>query len=93
MRDHTLRIRKEPGPSGATARLEVEDQGIGIPAVDLPHICERFRRAKNVGGLTGTGIGLFTVREVVQAHHGEVSVNSQEGAGTTVVVRLPMTTT
>ncbi|MDQ3643456.1 MAG: cell wall metabolism sensor histidine kinase WalK, partial [Actinomycetota bacterium] len=69
----------------------VKDTGIGIPEADLEHIFERFyrvegARARHVGG---TGLGLAIVRHVVGNHKGEVRVESEEGQGSTFVVRLP----
>jgi two-component system sensor histidine kinase SenX3 len=71
--------------------ISVKDTGIGIPEADLDHIFERFyrvegARARHVGG---TGLGLTIVRHVVGNHHGEVRVESEEGRGSTFVVRLP----
>ena len=78
---------------GMWAVVQVQDQGIGVPAADLPHIFERFRRATNVGGRApGTGLGLPGAREVVEQHGGEISVQSQEGHGSTFTVRLPLGT-
>lgn len=77
----------------ADARVElvVRDQGIGIPKEALPHLFERFYRAANVEAqhLSGIGIGLFVVREVVTLHGGDVSVASG-GEGTIFTVRLPL---
>jgi signal transduction histidine kinase len=71
--------------------VQVHDQGIGVPAADLPHIFERFHRATNVSGrLPGTGLGLPGAREVVKQHGGEISVASEEGHGSTFTVRLPL---
>lgn len=73
------------------AVLEVQDSGIGIPAADLPHVFERFYRASNVRGrFAGTGIGLAGARQIVAAHDGDLSVESDEGVGTKVRVRLPL---
>ena len=71
--------------------VSVRDQGMGIPESDLEHIFERFyrvegARARHVGG---TGLGLAIVRHVVGNHRGEVRVESEEGKGSTFVVRLP----
>jgi two-component system sensor histidine kinase SenX3 len=78
-------------PAGDRVELSVRDQGMGIPQADLDHIFERFYRvegaqARNVGG---TGLGLAIVRHVVGNHRGEVRVSSQEGVGSTFVLRLP----
>lgn len=75
--------------AGDRAILTVRDRGVGIPAVDLPHVFDRFRRATNVGGVVGTGIGLASVRQIVEEHGGTVEVESAEGEGSTFTVRLP----
>ncbi len=73
------------------AALAVEDHGVGIPAADLPHVFERFRRGANVPGrISGTGIGLAGVQHIVQQHWGTIDVESQEGVGTRFTVRLPL---
>src|SRR5205085_140437 len=72
------------------AVVTVRDQGLGIPAADLPHIFERFHRAGNVGRISGTGIGLAEARQIVEQHGGTVTVASQEGCGTTFTLRLPL---
>jgi PAS domain S-box-containing protein len=73
------------------AVIAVQDQGLGIPAADLPHIFERFRRGTNVTGrIEGTGIGLAGVKQIVEQHGGGVAIDSKEGEGTTVTVRLPL---
>jgi signal transduction histidine kinase len=79
------------GPQG-WVRLRVEDRGIGIPAADLPHIFERFRRGKNVDpGMSGSGVGLASVKRMVDLHGGTFGVESQEGQGSAFTVRLPRT--
>jgi signal transduction histidine kinase len=73
------------------AVLRVSDKGEGIPAGDLPHIFERFRRGRNVEGrIPGTGIGLSGVRTILEQHGGSIGVESAVGHGTTVTVRLPL---
>jgi signal transduction histidine kinase len=73
------------------ATVVVRDQGLGIPEADLPHVFDRFRRASNVAGrIAGTGLGLAGAREIVLAHGGDITVESREGAGTTVTVALPL---
>ena len=63
--------------------LAVQDTGIGIPAVELPHLFERFHRVKGAQGRTfeGSGIGLSLVQELVKLHGGTVRVESVEGEG------------
>jgi signal transduction histidine kinase len=81
---------REDDDDGAWAIVSVRDQGVGIPVADLGHIFERFHRAGNVGGVRGAGIGLATVREIVEQHGGSISVESRQGEGSTFTVRLPM---
>lgn len=79
------------GPSGGWAILRVQDQGIGIPAGDLPHIFEPFRRSKNSEHqFSGTGIGLTSSHQIVVQHGGTIDVVSTEGVGSTFTVRLPL---
>ncbi len=70
--------------------FQVIDQGIGIPATDLPHLFEPFHRAANVGSAPGTGLGLNIVRRAATRCGGEVTVQSAEGQGTTFTVTLPL---
>ena len=71
--------------------VDIADCGLGIPADDLPHVFERFHRGANIAGkIAGTGIGLADVRQIVEQHHGTVTIASTEGAGTTVSLRLPV---
>jgi len=93
--DITLRLREERAErddAPGTSILEVEDYGLGVPAADLPHIFERFHRAGNVGGTAGTGLGLAGARQIVEQHGGTIAVDSREGVGTKVTVRLPLYT-
>ena len=79
-------------PKKATARVRVSDTGIGIPADDLPSIFSEFFRAKNAkrAQITGTGIGLSTVYALVERYNGDISLDSEEGKGTTITVMLPL---
>lgn len=73
------------------AIIRVSDNGIGIPAADLPYIFDRFRRAENVAGrIAGTGIGLAAVQRIVRQHGGTIEVESEEGQGSTFIVTLPV---
>lgn len=74
----------------ATARLSVSDQGIGIAEADQSRLFEPFARATELQGQRSLGVGLYLVREIVTAHGGRVRLRSQPGAGTTVVVELPV---
>lgn len=70
--------------------LQVQDEGIGIPAADLPYLFEPFHRAANVGTIAGTGLGLVITKEAVELHGGTIAVASQIGLGTTFTVHLPL---
>ena len=85
-----MSVAQEETPVGPYAVLVVQDQGVGIPAADLPHIFEQFYRSSNVvGRIEGTGLGLTTVWHIVHGHGGTINVASEEGEGTTFTVRLP----
>jgi PAS domain S-box-containing protein len=86
-----VRIGAEQEGDRSWAVLSVSDQGIGIPAGDIDHIFERFRRGSNIPErLSGSGIGLGYVRQVVEQHEGAVAVQSEPGRGSTFTIRLPM---
>ncbi len=74
------------------ACVSVQDSGIGIPQASLSHLFDRFYRATNVDGqhISGMGLGLFIVREIVLLHDGSVGVVSREGEGSTFTVELPL---
>lgn len=69
--------------------FKIRDQGIGIPAEDLPRLFEVFHRAKNVGTIQGTGLGLTIVKRSVDLHGGTIEVQSEVEAGTTFTIWLP----
>src|SRR5581483_7195797 len=73
------------------AVLTVADTGPGIPADELPHVFQRLWRGHHARAVTGSGIGLAVVRELITAHGGTATATSPAGAGTTVTVRLPLT--
>jgi PAS domain S-box-containing protein len=74
-----------------TVCVDIADQGIGIPAADLPRLFQRFYRAANVVDqrISGMGIGLYVVKEIVDLHGGTITVASSEGQGSTFSVCLP----
>lgn len=71
------------------ARLTVQDHGIGIQAAEQAGVFERFRRAVSVRHYSGFGLGLWTVRRMVDALGGSVRVASRPGEGATFTVELP----
>lgn len=86
-------LRLQPDPQGGVVRVSVSDTGQGIAPEDLPHIFERFyqgrRQAKTA--VAGSGLGLALVKKVVEAHGGQVRVESELGKGTTFQFSLPLT--
>ena len=84
----SILIRATGSPHGAAGvRLEIGDTGIGIPAASLAKIFDPFFTTKEVG--KGTGLGLFLVHQIVQRHHGRITVTSTPGRGTVFVLELP----
>ncbi len=86
-------VRFAVTPEATHLAMQVSDQGIGIPAEEIPHLFESFHRASNVGHITGTGLGLAIVKNAVDLHGGSIHVDSQAGRGTCFTVRIPFDTT
>lgn len=82
-------IRVRVGADGTTVRLSVSDQGPGIASQHLPVIFERFERLETAERTPGLGLGLFIARQIVEAHHGTIQVESVPGDGATFIVELP----
>lgn len=76
---------------GDVLELSISDPGIGIPAADIPLLARRYFRASNVSAenFPGLGLGLSRVKDILDAHHGGLRVQSELGRGTTVTVFLP----
>lgn len=77
---------------GRDAVLEISDTGVGIPESDVAHVFDRFyrvdkARSRDTGG---TGLGLSIVQQIVRLHAGSVTVQSEQGKGTTFTVQLPV---
>lgn len=77
---------------GGHMLTSVIDQGIGIPTDEIPRLFERFHRARNVSSryYGGLGLGLYIAKAIIEAHSGSISVQSEEGKGSTFTIRLPM---
>jgi len=74
------------------AEIAVRDTGVGIPPEKLRRIFDRFYTTKQADeqGQGGTGLGLSLAREVIEAHHGRIRVDSAVGQGTTFTLKLPL---
>jgi two-component system, OmpR family, sensor kinase len=70
--------------------VSVEDQGIGIPEAECQRVFDRYYRASNAGGITGTGVGLYFVKMVVELHGGTVEVESGAAQGSRFTISLPV---
>lgn len=83
----TITVRADP--SGDAVRFSVADTGPGIPHEDLSHLFDRFWQAQRKARV-GTGLGLFIVKGIVNAHGGRIWVDSEIGVGTTFYFTLPV---
>lgn len=83
-----IRIKSED----QRAFVSIQDEGIGIPADALENVFQRFYRAPNTSeyAISGFGIGLYVVKEIVTRHKGTIGVISTEGVGTTFTFSLPL---
>ncbi len=71
--------------------IGVQDGGLGIPPEHVPHLFERFYRVpEQSSNVRGTGLGLYICRKIIEAHSGEIGVESQEGSGTRIFFTLPV---
>ena len=80
--DGVFVLRAMPMPNGG-CRVEVEDHGPGIPPEELPHLFDRYYRARQDAGKTGTGLGLSITKAILQQHDFPFGVNSTVGKGST----------
>ncbi|MFE1746221.1 CBS domain-containing protein [Coleofasciculus sp. H7-2] len=72
------------------AVFQIQDSGIGIPVEDRERLFESFHRAKNVGNIPGTGLGLTIAKKCVELHGGKIAVKSEVGVGTTFTISVPL---
>ena len=89
----TVQIRLAPGAEQGWIELTVRDTGSGIPSDTLPHIFDSFYSTKDgpdESGKGGTGLGLAACKEIIDAHHGRIRVESTVGIGTAFIIRLPV---
>ncbi|GAE36867.1 ATP-binding protein [Halalkalibacter akibai] len=75
--------------------IKIKDQGLGIPENDIPSLFKKFHRIDNSERrkIGGTGLGLAICKEIITQHNGEIGIESKEGKGTTVIIKLPLLAT
>lgn len=86
-------VRIELRSDAKSNLLIVDDDGIGIPENDIPHLFDRFyrvdqARSRNTGG---NGLGLAICKRIVEIHHGSIEVRSKVGEGSNFTIRFPLT--
>jgi two-component system, OmpR family, phosphate regulon sensor histidine kinase PhoR len=88
----TIRVGSESDDIDGIVRVTVTDNGVGIPANDLPHVFDKFYRvAANNKCAKGTGLGLNLVKQIVEkVHDGRIFVTSEQGKGSTFGFELPL---
>ncbi len=87
----TIKLRAQN--SGSFVKLSVSDHGVGINAADIPNIFHRFYRAdlsRSKDQIQGYGLGLSIAKRITDLHHGDISVASAPGEGSTFQVKLPI---
>ena len=85
-------VRAAPDGGSGALRFSVTDNGVGIPAEDLPHLFDKFAQGSSRAPRRekGTGLGLYITRQLVDLHGGQLEVESQEGAGSTFTFTIPI---
>lgn len=83
------RVTVSVSQNAQAAEVVVADTGQGIAVEDLPHVFEKFRRAREARRLEGTGLGLYIAKRIIEAHGGQIVVESEVGVGSRFTVRLP----
>jgi PAS domain S-box-containing protein len=79
------------GRTHDSAHIEIQDHGIGISKSDQQRIFDKFERAiMSTSGISGLGLGLYIVKEIINAHHGTISISSEPEKGCTVSIGLPL---
>jgi signal transduction histidine kinase len=87
-----VEIRLTQPTEASQVQVSVQDHGIGIPREQQARLFTRFMRATNAAaaGISGTGLGLFLCRELIERQGGQIWVESEEGQGTTISFVLPL---
>lgn len=90
----SVQVELSDDPTALRLRCSIRDSGEGIPEDDLPYIFDKLYRVRRAGGRTveGSGLGLTIARQILNAHGGEIRVESQMGVGSTFTFELPYET-
>ena len=98
--DNDIKFTPQAGAITLTARMignniavSIRDTGIGIPKQELPNLFLEFKRLERSANTEGTGLGLFIVKTILEAHNGTITVESEEGSGTTFNLLLAASST
>lgn len=83
-------VAEERTSSSRVAVIAIADQGLGIPRAEWDAIFTRFQRGSNANDLPGSGVGLWSVRRIVEQHRGTLTVESEVGTGSVFTIRLPI---
>jgi len=81
-----IHVKRDP----TELRIDIQDEGIGIPEPEIKHLFERFFRASNASDIQGTGLGLNIVKRYVELLGGDITFKSKEGKGSTFTITLPI---
>jgi len=82
-----IRLRREPD----RCVIAVKDAGVGIPPEKIPTLFQPFRRLAQTKEMAkGSGLGLFSVKKIIDGHGGKITIASEPGRGTTVTIELPL---
>ena len=82
----SVSVRKEDN----RVAIIISDTGVGIPTADLGKVSNKFFRASNVDNTSGSGLGLFIVKNIIAGHNGKIDIQSKEREGTKVTIFLPI---
>ena len=80
-----IRLREENG----LVTVAVKDEGLGIPAKQLPYVFDRFFRAEKTRNMEGIGLGLYLCSKIINAHDGKIWAESEEGKGSVFYFSIP----
>ena len=86
----TAPVRIKAWVEGRQILIEVVDRGIGIPDKSLPHVFDKFYRAKRANGASGTGLGLSIAKGLVEAHQGKIWARPNPEGGTVMALSIPL---